>query len=52
MKAIEQIKKRFKRKDPEEEYVIVGFINDGREPWYAKKSDVERWNAEKMEDVI
>jgi hypothetical protein len=35
--------KLWTKKQPEEEYVIVGFISGGLEPWYAKKSDVEKW---------
>ena len=42
----------FRKKKPEEESVIIGFISGVLEPWYAKKSDVEKWNAEKMDDVI
>ena len=34
------------RKKVEEEYVIVGFISDEREPWYAKKSEVEGWKKD------
>ena len=40
------------KKKVKEDSVIVGWISGGLEPWYAKKSDVERWNAEKMEDVL
>jgi hypothetical protein len=47
------MKNIFKRKKKvEDDSVITGFISGGLEPWYAKKSDVECWNAEKMEDVI
>jgi hypothetical protein len=27
----------FKKKPKEDEYEIIGFISDEREPWYAKK---------------
>lgn len=34
---------------PDEE-VITGFISDGREPWYAWKTDVEYWRENKKND--
>ena len=43
------------KKKKEEEYVIVGWISNDMEPWYASKKDVEEWKRkelEEMEDVI
>lgn len=36
-----------KKTNQDEELVLIGWISNGMEPWYAKKSDYEKWKKEK-----
>jgi len=33
-------------KKQKEELVLIGWISDGLEPWYATKADIEKWKKE------